>query len=286
VLFLKKGRPHFAIRTNGAISSVYGKQEVKIGRWTHLVGVLTAEKELRIYVDGKRAGAAPARNLIASEPAEPLNIGADEGSTVGDYASPFTMAGVIDEVRIYNRALDDNEIQKLFENGEYDRESAVLAMSFEEGKARDLSGNNNNGTIEGATFVKGQTGQALQFTGGGRRSVEFTVDHHWTQKLPIFARAMLLADNTLFVAGPPDTLDEEEAFRTINDPETQAKLEDYADAFSGKKGATLCVASADTGETIADYKLEAPPVFDGLAAAEKRLYLTLTNGNVVCMSRD
>ena len=161
---------------------------------------------------------------------------------------------------------------------------AVLAFSFDDDKARDASGNNNDGVIDGAKAVKGRIGRALRFSGGGRHAREFTVNHHWTKGLPIYVRAMALADGLLFVSGTPDTLDEEKTFHEINRPEAQERLTTYADAFAGKKGATLAVVSAANGETIAQYELDAPPVFDGLAAARGRLYMALTDGKVLCMS--
>ena len=43
-------------------------------------------------------------------------------------------------------------------------------------------------------------------------------------------------------------------------------------AFNGKDGTKL-----------AEHKLEAPPVWDGLAAAGGRLFISLKNGSVVCL---
>jgi len=34
---------------------------------------------------------------------------------------------------------------------------------------------------------------------------------------------------------------------------------------------------------LAQYKLDSAPVFDGMAAANGRLYLSLENGRVLCM---
>ena len=38
-----------------------------------------------------------------------------------------------------------------------------------------------------------------------------------------------------------------------------------------------------TGEKIAEYRLEHLPVFDGMAAAEGSLFIPLKDGTVVCM---
>ena len=89
----------------------------------------------------------------------------------------------------------------------------------------------------------------------------------WAEWLPTRVRGMVLTGNTLFVAGPPDVLDS-------TDPLA---------AFEGRKGASLRAVSAANGETLAEYEFESPPVFDGLIAANERLYLALRNGTVVCM---
>ena len=48
-------------------------------------------------------------------------------------------------------------------------------------------------------------------------------------------------------------------------------------------GGILWAASASTGEKLAQYKLDAPPAWDSLAAAGGMLFISLTDGRVVCM---
>ncbi|NQT36554.1 MAG: hypothetical protein HQ581_03640, partial [Planctomycetes bacterium] len=48
-------------------------------------------------------------------------------------------------------------------------------------------------------------------------------------------------------------------------------------------GAVLCAHSADDGRKLAEQKLDAPPVFDGLIAAAGRLYMTTMNGTLICL---
>ena len=90
--------------------------------------------------------------------------------------------------------------------------------------------------------------------------------YRWTKELPVLVRAMVLAEATLFVAGPPDG----------------GKLVDLPAAWEGKKGGLLCAVSTADGQQLAEYELNVPPVFDGLAAAGARLYLATQDGKVVC----
>jgi hypothetical protein len=84
--------------------------------------------------------------------------------------------------------------------------------------------------------------------------------------MTIQVRAMVLADSVLFVAGPP------------------------VDAGDGPQGrdesqeALLMAISASDGTELARYQLDSSPIFDGMAAANGRLYLSLENGHVFCMA--
>jgi len=91
----------------------------------------------------------------------------------------------------------------------------------------------------------------------------------WTEKLPILVRAMVLAPDTLFLAGPPD-------FFATDDP---------AGALSGTRGGTLIAVSPADGGKLAEYRLQDPPVFDGMAAADGRLYMATAGGKVLCFGR-
>ncbi|NQT14373.1 MAG: PQQ-binding-like beta-propeller repeat protein [Planctomycetes bacterium] len=88
----------------------------------------------------------------------------------------------------------------------------------------------------------------------------------WHDWVPVRIRAMVLAKRRLFVAGPPDVVDPD----------------DLMGAFEGRKGAVLRTHSAADGKTLAQLDLDAPPVFDGLIAAGGRLFMSTTDGHVVC----
>jgi hypothetical protein len=107
--------------------------------------------------------------------------------------------------------------------------------------------------------------------------------YHWSRETPIYVRAMVLANKTLFIAGPPDIIDEEYVFTNPEASGVQAKLHEQTAALEGQKGASLRVVSAQDGRKITEYKLDTVPVWDGMAAADGQLYLSLKNGTVLCM---
>ena len=69
---------------------------------------------------------------------------------------------------------------------------------------------------------------------------------------------------------------------TVGD-ELGAKLDEEVSRFAGQKGAVLLAVSAADGKILADYKLESIPSWDGMAAANGRLYMTTKDGKVLCM---
>jgi len=105
----------------------------------------------------------------------------------------------------------------------------------------------------------------------------------WSDGAPVQVFAMLLAGKTLFVAGPPDLVDEEQATRSLMDPAMQKKLAEQKAAFEGRRGAILVAISATEGKQLAAYRLASMPIFDGMAAAHGRLYLTASDGKVLCL---
>ena len=119
----------------------------------------------------------------------------------------------------------------------------------------------------------------------GRRPVATRFVYHWSEDLPLLVRAMVLAGQTLFVAGPPDLVDEQDAAARIAAPTIQAKLAEYSAALQGKRGALLLAVSTSDGKKLAEYRLDYPPTWDGMAAAQGQLFLTTVDGKVLCFAQ-
>jgi outer membrane protein assembly factor BamB len=103
---------------------------------------------------------------------------------------------------------------------------------------------------------------------------------------PLQAHAMVLADKTLFVAGPPDVVDEEKIFKNPDDPAIKARMAEQVAALEGKKGSQLWAFAAADGKRLAAYEMDSMPVFDGMAAADGRLYMAMADGKVVCLAAE
>jgi outer membrane protein assembly factor BamB len=110
-----------------------------------------------------------------------------------------------------------------------------------------------------------------------------TIKFTWSEKIPFHVRAMVQADQTLFITGPPDLIDEEAIFGRADTAANRALLADQTAALEGRKGAILWAVSATDGRQLAARNLDFLPVWDGMAAAAGRLYMALTDGCVVCL---
>jgi len=310
-LFLNEGKPCFAVRNDSDLGTASAEQKLPQA-WVHLAGVLTADKKLQLFVDGKLAATGKAPGLIAEDPSNAMEIGEDASSAVGDYRTPFSFTGMIDEVRVYHGSVEADEIARHAATpGRKALKDArlVLCMSFDDGQAKDESGHGNHGRIEGAEPAEGKVGGGLLFTPlphkastpsskkpqGAKqaaapaakkqtssRAAGFHVTHHWTQELPLVVRAMVQAGDTLFIAGPPDLLDEEDAAKRLGTPEIQAQLAEQDRALMDKRAGLLWAVSTKDGAKLGELRLTAPPAWDGMAAAQGRLYMAAADGTVRC----
>ncbi len=285
-LSIENGVPQFSIRDKEKLSFVKAGKRIGSG-WVHLAGMLSADKTIKIFIDGTLCATVKVPSLIAANPAEALEIGADEGSTVGPYTGESPFKGLIDEVRIYHGPLSSVDVQRHASSRERAPTAGkelVLAYSFEKGMAQDLSGNKNTGEVAGAEKASGKFGEGLRFSGVSAATRDFKVAHLWTRDVPVFVRALVLSGDTLFAAGPRDLLDEREAYQNIDHPAMQKKLTEQADALAGKSGGLLALYQKNTGKELLQCTLDSPPVFDGMAAASGKLFISAVNGTVYCLS--
>jgi hypothetical protein len=88
----------------------------------------------------------------------------------------------------------------------------------------------------------------------------------WRANIPLTGKAMTLAGDVLFVAGSPAVF----------------PANDLAKAYEGRMGGVLWAASAATGKKLAEYKLDAAPVWDSIAVAGGRLYIATQDGKLRC----
>ncbi len=111
----------------------------------------------------------------------------------------------------------------------------------------------------------------VYFVPGSEGYLLFAVDRAtgkraWERRIPVRINTMVAAENLLLVAGPPDVVDPD----------------DPLGAFEGRKGGVLAVCNPDDGSTQWKTTLPSPPVFNGMAAAGGRFYVTMQDGTIAC----
>jgi len=172
----------YLLRSDNTIITNMGSASAPtLNQWNHIVATYDSATGIaRIYLNGVK---------VAEQTGLSGTIGTDGGKLYIGCRTPTTYLfnGTIDEVRIYNRALSEQEILEHYRNSKYYLAShfgpktncredpgscidygLVGYWSFDEGAgttAYDASGKGNNGTIYGAKWTNGKFGQALSFDG-------------------------------------------------------------------------------------------------------------------------
>jgi outer membrane protein assembly factor BamB len=297
-LTLQEGRPAFSVRVDKQEASAQAARPLDPG-WHHLAGALTEDKKLRLYVDGQLAAETKAPGLIPKKTAQPLHLGTAGTSLVTDHGGGAHYAGLLDQFAVFPKALSEAEIiqHATQANAVATGNGAMVACSFDKGDARDESGNGAQAVLVGVESGKGKVGAALWFKkpagavaaagkGGGKPGAkrDTFVEFKWTQFMPIITRAMAMAGNNVAVSGPPDKVNEEYAFERLaaKDSAIQYDLAEQAAALEGKRGGTLQIISKNDGAMKGEITLDSPPVWDGMAVAQGRLFSSSLNGKVTC----
>jgi hypothetical protein len=152
---------------DGGMKHADGSRADPVNRWSHLALTYDGGK-LHLYVDGAQVSSRAATGAIRRT-TDPLWIGGNH--PYGEY-----FEGVIDEVRIYDRALSRSAVRTEMStpipgDGSAPAVGLVGAYSFDAGSgtvAADASGSGNTGRIQGATWTpRGRFGSAVRFDGAG-----------------------------------------------------------------------------------------------------------------------
>ena len=289
-LTLQKRIPSFQVRADEKLTVISAKRPLKKG-WSHLVGVLGKDKSMKLYLNGELAAEGKATGLLTKYPVQGLDLAMDSGSSVGEYRIDHTFTGLLDELRVSFREVGAQEISVNYADPLKAREgnrNAVLACSFDTPSAKDESPAKNNGSLSGVEVGKGRQGKAIWFRkrkknpGGNQRASGSYVQRDWDRPVPLFAQGMVLAGDTLLVAGPPDIMDEEYTFERIiaEDKEVDKVLRRQDQVLKGADGGKLLSVSVSSGEQNEELKLDALPVWDGMAVADGSLFVATKEGKV------
>jgi outer membrane protein assembly factor BamB len=133
--------------------------------------------------------------------------------------------------------------------------------------------------IEHHLFSAARDSSNVKLTAGKKTPARH---HFWVKDIPFFARAMLVSNGRIVIAGPEDKVNEDKIFRKLKAPGTREQLADQAERLTGKRGGVLWIVDCQTGEKVSELKLDTIPVFDGFSAAQRRLYMSTVDGRLIC----
>ncbi|MBC8470894.1 MAG: PQQ-binding-like beta-propeller repeat protein [Planctomycetes bacterium] len=93
----------------------------------------------------------------------------------------------------------------------------------------------------------------------------------WSTAIGMRPRTMIRAGDVLLLGGMPSIAENE------NEPEAFAR-------FEGSRKGLLWFISTRDGTKVSAFNMEAPPVWDGMAVANQRLYISRADGVLECLS--
>ena len=91
----------------------------------------------------------------------------------------------------------------------------------------------------------------------------------WSTPIAIRANSLVVGPEHLYLAGVRDRADKKDPWAHLD----------------GRMGGLLLICSKSNGETKTEIKLASPPVFDGIAAANGRLFVSCKDGSLVCLGQ-
>ncbi len=113
--YLNQGRPEFEIcGTN--YDGFTGSNVLELNKWSHYVGVWSAGQRVKVYINGLLV-AGTQGGLLRSENLKLGNTNLIIGGRPIGATITLPYKGGLDDVRVYNRALSDDEIKKLYNMG-------------------------------------------------------------------------------------------------------------------------------------------------------------------------
>lgn len=151
----------------GTEIDIVKSQPIVTSHWYHIVGVKTPSS-IRIYIDGVlKAEDTTVSPVVYTGCAYGDDFLPFIGCTLNVHIIDRYFDGKIDDVRVYNRALEATEVTEL-----YQQHTSVANLvgywNFDEGNnniAHDSSIAENDGTISGPTWTTGISNTALHFDG-------------------------------------------------------------------------------------------------------------------------
>ncbi len=246
-----------------------------VGEYQSPFGFTGVIDEVRIYFEGVSADAIKKRyeSELEMGPDPKLVVTFDDGSArdLSLYRNNGTVEGGVPIDGHTGKGIRFSNNAARLNVSEDDSPTKANANNNKGGGKARQNANNKAGNQQAGNANKAQNGNSL-------------IKPKWTSDIPVYARAMVLAGDELFVAGPLDMIDEEETFKklTEKDAEVQQLLTAQDDALNGGVGGLLLSINCGTGEVDHRIELGTLPAWDAMAGAGGKLFLSTVDGQVMC----
>ena len=120
------------------------------GTWYHLAGTYDG-KTMTVLVNGQPIGSQRFTGQIQIDDSDLMIGKGDPDYSMGEY-----FHGDIDEIRIWNVARSPEQLRAAMNGRLSGKEPGLVAYwPFDDGTAKDLSGNGNNGVFDGSARIVG-----------------------------------------------------------------------------------------------------------------------------------
>jgi len=117
------GHPAMKLNLSGRLYECVSDKQLPLLKWSHVAGTFDSEKGITLFINGKEAGSLSTKGTLQTEGLSDLWIGRShrdmapartERAPSRRIHSPMIFDGLIDEVKIYRRALSGQDVVRYF----------------------------------------------------------------------------------------------------------------------------------------------------------------------------
>lgn len=144
---------------DGVDFTVRSDKKYNDGSWHQAVVTYDGKENLKLYVDGNQIGINKTNGVTPDlTGTKPIRVGSNS------FKPEYYYSGFIDEIRIWNRTLEQAEILKGYLNNTYDQKMQIVYSSFEENENSQKNTTNSPGepSLNGI-YLNGSTYQDIKF---------------------------------------------------------------------------------------------------------------------------
>ena len=128
------------------------------GTWHQAVVTYDGNDHLKLYVDGNQIGSNKTNGVTPDlTGTKPIRVGSNS------FKPEYYYTGIIDEVRIWNRTLEQTEVLRGYFNNTYDQNMQIVYSSFEEDGNSQKNSTNSDGQLSlNGIYLNGSTYQDIK----------------------------------------------------------------------------------------------------------------------------